>query len=86
MAKKYSSSTLPPESIVPVNDCLNYVTFWLDEWTMQKIRALVELEEHQAIYTFLRYQVIKTGLECLRSNTEEIGAKFVKQLEGKKEG
>lgn len=79
-AKNYAASTLPPESIIPVSDCMSYVTFWLDGWAMERIQALVELEEHHDIYAFLRYEVIKTGLECLLSNHGEIGRKYVEKL------
>jgi hypothetical protein len=73
------------EGIVKVADRLHYITFWLDESDVKKIQALADLEEHDNFHTFLRYHVVKTGLEVLMSNTQDIGEKFVERLEGKKE-
>ena len=66
--------------MVRVSDCLNYVTFWLDDYDVARIQALADPEENDNFHTFLRHHVIKTGLECLFSNHEEIGQKFAKKL------
>lgn len=84
MAQKQEQDVAPKETITQFKGCLNYITFWLDNYGMKRVQALADLEEEN-VYNFLRNHVIKTGLDCLLSNYPEIGEKFAEKLVGKKE-
>lgn len=73
----------PKENVLHING-VSYVTFLLDTVDVKKIETLANLED-MPFHAFLRYHVIATGLDCLLSNTQDIGRKFVEHLEAKKE-